>query len=196
MFANRGLLLLAAICFCSNVGWIFLVTWMPTYLIDVYGMSPKESGFYTGVTSAAGMAGCLAGGFATDWLMRRAGLAWGRRLPGMLGHGGAALCMTLCWLLDDRSAIVALLVAASFLGDFALGGVWASFQDIGGKYAGTVLGFANMCGNVGAALAISLIGRLQAGYGWPAAFALGASAFLVASICWSGVDPRRSLRVD
>jgi ACS family glucarate transporter-like MFS transporter len=196
MLANRGLLLLAVICFCSNVGWIFLVTWLPTYLIEVHDMSQKAAGFYTGITSAAGMGGCLAGGFATDWLIRRAGLAWGRRLPGMLGHGGAALCLATCWLLDDRDAIVALLIAASFLGDFALGGVWASFQDIGGKYAGTVLGFANMCGNIGAAVAISLIGRLQAGYGWPAAFALGAGAFLFAAISWSGVDPRRSLRTE
>jgi ACS family glucarate transporter-like MFS transporter len=142
------------------------------------------------------MGGCLAGGFATDWLIRRAGLAWGRRLPGMFGHGGAALCLASCWLLDDPRAIVALLIAASFLGDFALGGVWASFQDIGGKYAGTVLGFANMCGNIGAAVAISLVGRLQAGYGWPAAFALGAGAFLFAAISWSGVDPRRSLHIE
>lgn len=196
MLANRGLLLLAVICFFTNVGWIFLVTWLPTYLIEVHEMSEQVAGFYTGLTAAAGMGGCLTGGLATDLLIRRVGLAWGRRLPGIVGHGGAAICLTACWVLDDPRAVVALLIAASFLCDLGLGGVWASFQDIGGRYAGTVLGFANMCGNIGAASAISLIGRLQAGYGWPAAFALGAGAFAIAAVGWFGVDPRRSIRTE
>ncbi len=193
MLTHRGLLSLAVICFFINVGWIFLVTWLPTYLIQVYHMTQQQAGYYTGMTAAAGMAGCLAGGVATDWLIRRVGIAWGRRVPGIVAHGGAALCLAACWVLDDPQAIVALLMVASFLCDFALGAVWASFQEIGGRFAGTVLGFANMCGNIGAALAISLIGRLQAEYGWPAAFALAAGAFAVAAVAWLGVDTRRTI---
>jgi ACS family glucarate transporter-like MFS transporter len=195
MVANRALLLLSLICFLINVGWIFLATWLPTYLMDQHGASETQAGFYTSLTAFAGMGGCLAGGVATDWLMKRVGLRWGRRIPGIVAHAGAAIGLAGCWFLDNASGIVALLIVASFLGDFALGAVWATFQDIGGPYAGTVLGFANMCGNIGAAVAISVIGRLVEGYGWPATFIMASSAYLLASIAWLGVDPRAVLAV-
>ncbi len=195
LLASGGLQRLALINFCVNVGWIFLATWMPTYLIKVHGKSETEAGLYTSFTAAAGMAGCLSGGFATDWLVRRVGLLWGRRIPGLISYGGAALGLSGCWALDDASAIVALLIVSSFLGDFALGAMWATYQDIGGPFAGTVLGWANMCGNIGAACAISVIPRLVEHSGWSATFAMSASAYLVGAMTWFFIDPRLPIRV-
>jgi sugar phosphate permease len=57
-----------------------------------------------------------------------------------------------------------------------------------------VLGWANMCGNIGAAVAISLIGRMVERYGWSATFVMGSSAYLIAALGWLGVDPRTPLR--
>jgi sugar phosphate permease len=190
LLAHRGILFLSLIAFFINVGWIFLATWLPTYLIKVHGASETKAGFYTSLTAFAGMAGCLAGGAATDFLIARVGLVWGRRLPGIIAHGGAAMGLAGCWWLDSPSAIIVLLIASSFLGDFALGSIWASFQDIGGVYAGTVLGVSNMCGNIGAACAISAIGRIVVEYGWPPTFAMAASAYAIAAVGWMGVDPR------
>ncbi|MBI3838241.1 MAG: MFS transporter [Planctomycetia bacterium] len=195
LLTSGGLQRLALINFCVNVGWIFLATWMPAYLMKVHGKSETDAGLYTSFTAAAGMAGCLCGGFATDWLVRRVGLCWGRRIPGLISYGGAALGLSGCWALDDANAIVALLVVSSFLGDFALGAMWATYQDIGGPLAGTVLGWANMCGNIGAACAISVIGRLVEHYGWSATFAMSASAYLVGALTWFFVDPRVPIRV-
>jgi ACS family glucarate transporter-like MFS transporter len=195
MLTNRSLQLLALAAVCVNVGWIFVATWLPTYLIEVHGADPKSAGFYTSLTAATGMAGCLAGGLGTDWLLHRIGLPWARRIPGMLGYGGAGLGFVVCWTLDDMNAIVAVLVVCSFLSDFALGSIWASFQDIGGPYAGTVLGFSNMCGNLGAACAISIIPRLKEHSGWPATFIMAACAYFVGALAWRFVDTRRKLRV-
>ena len=108
------------------------------------------------------MAGCLAGGFATDLLVRRLGLAWGRRVPCILSYGGAAISYGFCFLLEDPLAIVTLLVISSFLGDFGSGSLWCTYQDIGGPYSGTVLGVGNMCGNIGAAIGIVVVTRLAA----------------------------------
>ena len=77
---------LALINFCVNVGWIFLATWMPTYLIQVHGKSESAAGLYTSFTAASGMAGCLCGGIATDWLVRRVGLRWLLRSPDRIEH--------------------------------------------------------------------------------------------------------------
>ncbi|MGD9720965.1 MAG: MFS transporter [Pirellulales bacterium] len=192
MLTNRGLLLLSLVCFSINIGWIFLVTWLPTYLIEVHGATRTQAGLCTSLTALAGMAGCLAGGAATDLLVPRVGLRWGRTLPGIFAHGGAALALVGCWFARDAVTVIGLLIVGSFMCDFGLGSVWASFQDIGRRYAGTVLGFANMCGNIGAAVAISAIGRIAhaEGYGWPATFAMAAGAFGIAAVAWLGVDPR------
>ena len=190
LVSHRGLRVIAAISFAVNVGWILVGTLLPTYLIKVHGQSEIEAGFATSLVAFAGMAGCLAGGFATDILVRRLGLAWGRRTPAMIAYGGAAVCYGVCFFLDDPRAIVALLVIASFMGDFGLGTLWSTFQDIGGVFAGTVLGAANMCGNFGAAAASSFVPRLAEHFGWSASFALSAVAYTLAALGWLLVDPR------
>src|SRR5690606_35721999 len=114
----------------------------------------------TSIAAFAGMVGCLAGGMATDRLDRKLGLVWGRRVPCLLSYGGAAVSYAICFLLDDPMAIVTLLVISSLLGDFGLGALWCTYQDLGSSYSGTVLGVGNMCGNIGAAIGISLVPRL------------------------------------
>jgi MFS transporter, ACS family, glucarate transporter len=195
MLANRGVQALSVINFCVNVGWIFLATWLPTYLMTVHSCTAKEAGLYTSFTAASGMAGCLCGGLATDFLVKRVGLLWGRRIPGIISYGGAAVGLAGVWTLNDVGPIVALLVVTSFLGDFALGAGWATYQDIGGRYAGTVLGWTNMCGNIGAALAVSVIGRLVDNYGWSATFAMSSTAYLIGALGWLWVDPGVQIRV-
>jgi sugar phosphate permease len=190
LVSSRGLQLLALINFVVNVGWIFVGTLLPTYLITEHGQGEVEAGLAASFTAAAGMAGSLCGGLATDWLVKQVGLGWGRRLPGLISCGGAALVYAACWPLDDVRAIVALLVVASFFGDFALGAMWATCQDIGGPLAGTVFGSANMCGNIGAACAASLIARLAATFGWSATFVVSSSAYFVGALAWLAIDPR------
>lgn len=186
---SRSIWFLALINYVINVGWIFVGTLLPTYLIQVHGQSEIEAGFATSLVAFSGMAGCLAGGFATDLLVRRLGLAWGRRTPCIISHGGAAVSYGLCFFLDDPRAIVTLLVISSFLGDFGLGAVWCTYQDIGGPYAGTVLGVGNMCGNIGAAMASSFVPRFAESFGWSASFALSCGAYLVGALAWLMVDP-------
>lgn len=195
LLGNRGLQLLALVNFVVNVGWIFVGTLLPTYLINEHGRSEVEAGLAASFTAAAGMAGSLCGGLATDWLVRRVGLRWGRRLPGVISCGGAALVYCACWPVDDGGTIIALLVVASFFGDFALGAMWATCQDIGGPLAGTVFGTANMCGNIGAACAASLIARLAARFGWSATFVLSTGAYFVGAMAWLAIDPRQAIFV-
>jgi len=193
LVASRNLQLLGLINFSINVGWIFVGTLLPTYLIQVHGQSEVKAGFAASLAAGAGMAGCLTGGLATDFLVGRFGLTLGRRVPGLISYGGAAVSYAICYGLEDVNAIVAVLIISSFLGDFALGALWSTYQDIGGAYAGTVLGAANMCGNIGAACAASLIVRLAAQFGWSSSFLLSAVAYFVGAAAWLFVDPRRRI---
>lgn len=195
LVASRDLQFLALANFAVNLGWIFVGTLLPTYLIAARGQGEIEAGLATSLAAAAGMAGCLCGGIATDWLVKRVGLVWGRRSPGMISYGGAALLYAACFMQSEVEIIVALVVIASFFGDFALGAMWAAYQDIGGARSGAVFGYANMCGNIGAACAASLVPRLADQFGWPSVFAFSCLAYFVGALAWLGVDPRRPIRL-
>lgn len=193
LVASPSIWALAVCNFCINVGWILLGTLLPTYLIKVHGWTEVQSGTATSIAAFAGMVGCLTGGMATDRLVRRWGLVWGRRVPCMISYGGAAAVYAVCFFLDSPWAIVALLIVASLLGDFGLGALWCTYQDLGGSFAGTVLGVGNMCGNIGAAIGISLVPRLAEQYGWSASFALSTVAYAIGGIAWLAIDPRRRI---
>ena len=90
ILTSRNVWLLCLVNFFVNVGWIFLATWLATYLREVHHISLQAAGWLTAGTALAGMAGCLTGGWTTDRLVRRLGLLWGRRTPALLSCGGAA----------------------------------------------------------------------------------------------------------
>ena len=64
-----------------------------------HGVLPTEflGAVYKGGPLWMGAIGCLAGGFLTDWFIRRTGnRRLGRRLFGAFGHGMCALCFLAC----------------------------------------------------------------------------------------------------
>src|SRR5262249_17760992 len=83
--------LMCVINFGVNVSWVFLVSWLPLYLVETYGdylqanIGDRQvvSGLMTALTGLAGMIGNILGGVATDRLVVRFGPIWGRRLPGL-----------------------------------------------------------------------------------------------------------------
>jgi ACS family glucarate transporter-like MFS transporter len=176
--------------FTTNVAWVFLVTWMPTYFLEAYGLDEEETGLLTGIPLLAGMAGCLLGGLATDRLTRRWGLKWGRSLLGMVTKFVAAVGLVGAVLADDPYLATAGLALASFAVDTGLGATWAYFQDAGGPYVGTLLGWANMFGNLGAVVSPHLLSWLADSYSWSTSLAVCAGIYIASGLCWFGVDAR------
>jgi ACS family glucarate transporter-like MFS transporter len=174
----------------SNVAWVFLITWMPTFLMEAHGLEAESAGGLASLPLLAGMCGCFLGGLATDRLTRTLGLKWGRRLLGMGSKLLAAGGLLLAIVADDPLLATAALAFASFAVDTGMGATWAYFQDTGGPYVGTLLGWANMFGNLGAFVSPVLLGVLAEDYGWSAALAVGAGMFLLAGLCWLGIDSR------
>jgi ACS family glucarate transporter-like MFS transporter len=197
LLANRNVWLLAAINFLLNVGWIFLVTWMPTYLNDrfpneliaTFGSRDVASGILTAVTAIAGMAGNLGGGFLADFLLPRLGPVWARRLPGLCSAIGAAALYALAPAIGRPLLFVAAMALVYFLADLSVGALWATYQDVGGKLTASMLGWVNMCGNLGAAACVWQIGYLAEKRAWGIVFAISAVSLLFCGLCWLGVDP-------
>jgi MFS transporter, ACS family, glucarate transporter len=201
MLASREVWLLCLFNSAVNVGWIFLVSWLPQYLVETYGSYVTAhigdklvvAGMMTALTGLAGMCGGLLGGVTTDRLVRAYGLAWGRRLPGL-----CAGCIVCClYLLAPRLPgmwlFVAAMVAISFTIDFGLGASWASYQDIGGRHVASVLGVGNMCGNLAAATFAWLIGLLAQQDRWQTVFLISAIAMAFNALCWLFFDASRPI---
>ena len=86
-----------------------------------------------------------------------------------------------------------LLTATFFFNDLMIGPAWAACADIGERYAGTLSGFMNMTGAIAGACATALIGRLFAAGRADLMFPLFGASWLLAALCWLGVDVSRPI---
>ena len=196
---SRSLWLNSLEQFCVNVGWAFLVTWLPTYLKEAQGVSTTTGAMMVTSVLAMGMVGQLLGGWATDWSARRFGLRWGRVLPISCACCVASLAYVGCLTFDSAWAIVACCGIVSMMTDVANPPVWAFMQDVGGRATGTVYGWANMWGNLGASVSAVMVPWLlkqNAGDGQAAVFLACSAAFLVAALAALGMDATRPILPD
>jgi nitrate/nitrite transporter NarK len=179
--------------FTTNLGWLFLVTWLPRYLLEAHQVPIIQRGWMAAIPVFVGWFGMLSGGWLTDRLVRVVGLRWGRRLP-MSASRFAAMAAYLACLFEPSpwAATIAFSIVA-FSTDIGTPSVWAFMQDIGGRYTGSVLGWGNMWGNLGAFVSPLLLGRILEGGSWNGVFLASAAAFFVSGIAGLFVDPTSKL---
>ena len=194
--------------FFTNIGWLFVVTWLPRYLDKVHSVPLAEQALMTAVPTAAGIVGMLFGGRWTDLAARKLGLKWGRRLPiastRLLSAFGYGICLTLGILCTPDPAtrwlpwaIVAGLSVMVMGVDLGVPATWAYAQDVGGKYTGAILGWANMWGNIGAAVAPliynAVLGETPSLTQWNTMFAVCAVAFILSGLCGLVLDATKPI---
>ncbi|MBW3538700.1 MAG: MFS transporter [Planctomycetes bacterium] len=192
----------------TNVGWLFIYAWLPRYLIDVHQLPILERGLMASIPPLVGIFGMLCGGWLTDRLTARFGLRWGRRLPMMatrftaaFGYGLVLWLSTLSgesgsfftspWAYTAAFSIVALST------DMGTGAVWAFKQDVGGRYVGSILGWGNMWGNLGAAVSPLIydfyLGEHPEVDDWNNMFLVCLGAFVISGLCALGVDATKPI---
>ena len=192
---------------CTNVGWVFLVTWLPRYLATVHQVPVEQRGLMAFISLVVGWAGMLLGGRLTDFMVKPLGLRWGRALPISLSRFVAMSAYLVCLFEPSPWMAVAAFSVVAFATDMGTGSVWAFMQDVGGRYVGSVLGWGNMWGNLGAAVTPPLLIWIvsssaewelptmlawMAGEGinrnWNLAFLTCAAAFLIGGIAALGMN--------
>lgn len=172
----------------TNVGWVFLVTWFPRFLIEVHHVPILERGVMASVPLFVGWLGMTGGGALTDWLVPHVGLRWGRRLPWVLSRFLGVAAFLACPLLDSPWGVTLALAVVAFATDLGSPAMWAFNQDVGGRYVGSILGWGNMWGNLGAAISPILLAWVFDNYGWTQAFWVCAAAFATSGLFALGVD--------
>jgi nitrate/nitrite transporter NarK len=194
LLSNFSLWMCCVQQFCTNLGWVFLVTWLPRYLLEAHQVPIVERGSMAAVPVFVGWFGMLGGGWLTDRLVGVVGLRWGRRLPMSISRFTAMAAYLTC-LLDPSPwmAILAFSIVA-FSTDIGTPSVWAFNQDIGGRYTASVLGWGNMWGNFGAAVSPVLLSEILGENGnWDGVFLASAGAFLLSGIAGLFVDATSKL---
>jgi MFS family permease len=157
-----------AVCFMYALmayPWYFYVNYLPSYVEVMHDVKRTSTlgALYKGGPLIFGAAGCLAGGWLTDWYIRRTGdRRWGRRVFGMIGHGACVPLYLYCIVAPSAWTFALALSLTGFFNDLAMGSAWATCQDIGRKHAAIVAGCMNTIGNLGGAVSSYVIGWLLA----------------------------------
>jgi MFS family permease len=207
---------------CQAYPWYFFVTYLPSFLEVQHKVPPTSfwGALCKGGPLWMGAIGCLAGGFLTDWFIRRTGnQKLGRRVFGVIGHG--------CCIVGFFGAMVApnvlsFFVAVSLCGFFAdltMGSSWSTCQDIGRRHAAIVAGAMNMIGNLGGffgtwisgvildyalkayaesvGLEVAVLSEPQKAAGlWPGYqlnFFVFALAHVIGVVCWLRIDATKPI---
>ena len=198
----------SAMQFFTNIGWLFAVTALPRYLDKVHGVPLTEQALMTAIPTAAGIIGMFGGGWWTDLAAKKMGLKWGRRLPvittRLLAASGYGICLYLnmTYQADPNTrwlpwAIVFGLSVMVMGVDLGVPATWAYAQDVGGKYTASILGWANMWGNIGAAVASQIynavLGETPTRGDWSVMFAVCGTAFVLSSLCGLVLDATKPI---
>ena len=194
MLRSRSLWLMCVSQWGSNVGWVFLVTWLPRFLIEEHSVPLIERGWLCAIPLWIGWVGMLTGGRATDFAVRKFGLKRGRVLPMMVGRflaGSAYLC---CLLHPSPWTLAAVFGVVAFSTDFGSASGWAYKQDVGGRHVGSIHGWANMWGNLGATVSPLILNEVVKQYDWDVAFLVCSAAFFIAGFACLGVDATIPIR--
>jgi MFS family permease len=197
--ASRALWLNSLVQFLANFAWVFIITLFPVFLEERFKTPDQDRAFYQSLPLYAGIFGMLLGGWLSDLAVRKFGLRWGRGLPvaGSRIFVGAAYLA--CLFLADPLGIALMMCIVACATDLGTAPVWAWGQDVGGRHVGAVIGWANMWGNFGAALAPVIIIRIRDAYpdqisvGWDMVFIVCAATQLLAAIAALGIDARRPI---
>jgi MFS transporter, ACS family, glucarate transporter len=138
----------------SNFTFYFTLSWMYPYLKDRFALGGIEAGFYASVPLIAGAAGNWISGFLVDYLYRKKGLTFSRRVPAVIGFLLAAFGMTAMLFANSPEISIIFLSIAIFGADMTLSPSWSFCIDIAKENAGAVSGTMNMAGNLGAFVTI------------------------------------------
>jgi len=171
----------------------FFQSWFHTYLVKARGYGENDL-LLSSLPFLVGAGGNFSGGIASQLMVRRLGLKWGRRSIGLVGLGSAAL-FTVAALLTQQWLLALIFLSLIYGGvTFQQPTMFAVCLDIGGKYAGAVTGVMNTAAQVASFASTLAFGYLVDRFGnYDVPFIPMVALLLVGGLLWLKVDPTEAL---
>lgn len=181
----------------STFADMLYVYWIPTFLREEKHLSSSDMGLFTPLPLLGGALGGVLGGMLNDVLIRRLGnRRWGRSLVAIAGKGLAGLLIALSVRIEDGRAVMFVLLACKFFGDWSLPTQWGAITDMAGRRSATIFGLVNFVGSLGGMLGSVVMGWIMHHHGWDNLFRFVACVYLAAALAWLFIDCRRTLFVE
>jgi MFS family permease len=190
---SESVLALMGTAFCYVYVYTFFQTWFHTFLVRGRGFT--EGGLLLSALPYVVAAGAnLAGGAASDALVRRLGRTWGRRSLGILGLGSACAFIVAVMLTQHHLLTVVLLSLAYGGITFQQSGVFGVCLDMGRRHAGSMVGLMNTSAQVGGLVSSIAYGYIVSRFhSYDAPFVPMAAALFVGTLLWFKVDASREV---
>lgn len=172
---------------------LFLI-WLPTYLQEEYHVVLKDMKFLAAAPWLMMFILIMAGGTISDAIISR-GYSRFRARALIAIFGFIVFAVSLFLSVQTNDMMMNLIYLSLCLGGVGLsmGMSWASATDLGRNFSGTVSGWMNLWGNVGAFLSPMLGGYLVQHYGWDTTFYLMIIPAVLAIVLWFFVKPDQPL---
>ncbi|HTW64595.1 MAG TPA: MFS transporter [Bryobacteraceae bacterium] len=185
---SPSVLAMLAMAFCYIYPYTFFQTWFHTFLVKGRGFS-EESLLFSALPYALAACANLAGGAASDALVRRFGLKWGRRTLGISGLGCAGVFTIGAMLTRQKFLTVVLLSLVYGAITLQQSGVFGVCLDIGGKHSGAMVGLMNTSAQVGGLLSSVAYGYIVNSSGsYNAPFIPMAALLFLGAVLWFKID--------
>jgi len=193
---SESVLAMLGMAFCYVYVYTFFQTWFHTFLVRGRGFS-EGSLVLSALPYVVAACANLTGGVASDALVRRLGLKWGRRSLGIAGLGSACL-FTIAAMVTRQQLLTVILLSLVYGGiTFQQAGVFGVCLDIGRRHAGSMVGLMNTSAQVGGLLSTVAYGYLVDRFrSYDAPFVPMAALLLVGAILWFKIDASRELRTE
>jgi MFS transporter, ACS family, glucarate transporter len=190
---SRNLWAVMGMGYCYYYTFYFFQSWFHTYLVKARGYSEHDLLLSSLPFLVAACANCV-GGLASNTLVKKLGLKWGRRLIGLVGMVTAAVC-TVAVMFTQQWLEGLILLSLVYGGiTFQQPSAFAVCLDIGGEYAGSVVGAFNTACQIGSLVSSVAFGYLVERYGsYNVPFIPMAALLLIGAWLWLKVDPVQAL---
>jgi MFS transporter, ACS family, glucarate transporter len=196
ILSHGNLWVLAVMYFFYNYNLNVYQDWFPIYLQQSRRMTMGQMGIYASLPLLAGVIGDLGGGWFSDVVLRRTGnVNLARRWPAIAGFLLSAAATIPAVLTHDPKVSVAWYCVAFFGLEWTVGISWAIPLDIGGDFAGSVSAVMNMLGNIGGAVAATVVTYTAARYGWNVPFLMTAGLCLIAAVLYLKIDASQRVNI-
>jgi MFS transporter, ACS family, glucarate transporter len=194
ILSSSTLWYLSAMYFCYNYSLNVYYNWLPTYFREFRGATLTEMGFYASLPLFAGVGGDILGGWVSDRVLHRTqNVNLARRWVAIAGFVTCAIATIPAVFATDVRMSVAFYSLAFFALEWTVGISWAVPLDIGGDFAGSVSAFMNMCGNIGGAIATSVLGLIVASFGWNVPFLITGVLTALAALLYLKIDASKRI---
>jgi MFS transporter, ACS family, glucarate transporter len=183
------------LAFCYIYVYNFFQTWFHTFLVRGRGFS-ESTLLLSALPFAVAVCSNLAGGAASDALVRKLGVTRGRRLIGAAALATAAVCIIAAMLTQHQVLTVVFLTLTYGAITFQQSGVFGVCLDIGGPRAGAMIGLMNTVAQIGGLVGSVLYGYIVARAGYDAPFIPMAVVLCIGAALWLMVDASEKLGED